>query len=328
MTPVNAVFNKPVAFEKWHGAENDFLFAETEDFFSALIAPPDEKLMTAAALALCHRNCGIGADGLVVWQKDADGRILAGIWNSDGSRAATCGNALRCLAGLLLDKSLWDGRKPLKVFELNPAAETSTQRLTQFATLLACQSENSRSGLFSARVDMGQLNDLRVIDRNQLMQCCLNHSLQLPDHLKSNLVSVTFVSLANPHLVLGLGHGSFTSLGRNDFVTAGQLLQSANVCSALGIPVCNIGFVELPEGQDKNRKRTLNGIVFERGAGLTPCCGSGGCAMKVALENEKYSQPDEAESIAMPGGVIQMRSLGKTLELTGPAQRVSRLTIG
>ena len=43
--------------------------------------------------------------------------------------------------------------------------------------------------------------------------------------------------------------------------------------------------------------------------------------MKVALECEKHSTPEEAESIAMPGGVIQVRTVGKTLELKGPAER-------
>jgi diaminopimelate epimerase len=323
MTSLQSLFVGPVSFEKWHGAQNDFLFCEAEHFLSALRASPEHDTLASAASLLCHRHCGIGADGVVLWHRHTSGKVSAGIWNSDGTRAGTCGNALRCLAALLTDKNLWDGKQPLDVLDLSVGPQSVDKPASKpFAKLIACSADNKKSSLFAARVDMGEIKLVRGIDLNQFFGSFQIVNLSISERLRSHLSSATFVSLANPHLVLTLKPSTFDTFTREDFVTAGQLLQSEGMCAALGIPVSNIGFVELPpETAATGQNRTLNGIVYERGAGLTPCCGSGGCAMKVALECEKHSTPEEAESIAMPGGVIQVRTVGKTLELKGPAER-------
>ena len=48
---------------------------------------------------------GIGSDGLVVINKDAEADCFMRIFNSDGSEAKMCGNALRCVAYLISLKS-------------------------------------------------------------------------------------------------------------------------------------------------------------------------------------------------------------------------------
>lgn len=72
-------------FTKWEGLGNDFLFVTGE--------PPPEA--SGWAVAMCDRHRGIGADGLVfVSSGDAPRMVL---FNNDGSRAAMCGNAVRCI---------------------------------------------------------------------------------------------------------------------------------------------------------------------------------------------------------------------------------------
>lgn len=73
---------KPLHFEKWQGAGNDFILIEDPDF--------DPKWTEH----LCHRRYGIGADGVIWFLPPAQMRIF----NADGTRANCCGNALRCLA--------------------------------------------------------------------------------------------------------------------------------------------------------------------------------------------------------------------------------------
>jgi diaminopimelate epimerase len=46
--------------------------------------------------AICDRRSGVGADGLVILTPDGPGRVRMTYWNSDGSRAAMCGNAALC----------------------------------------------------------------------------------------------------------------------------------------------------------------------------------------------------------------------------------------
>jgi diaminopimelate epimerase len=49
---------------------------------------------------LCDRRNGVGADGLVLLTPEPPGGVRMVYWNSDGSRAAMCGNAALCSSRL------------------------------------------------------------------------------------------------------------------------------------------------------------------------------------------------------------------------------------
>jgi len=85
-----------IPFTKAHGARNDFLMTWREQLPSAVDAP-------TAAIAICDRHTGAGADGwlLVSGATDADGAIE--LWNSDGSRSEISGNGTRCAAAFLIE---------------------------------------------------------------------------------------------------------------------------------------------------------------------------------------------------------------------------------
>lgn len=85
-------------FTKYHGLGNDFIFVED---FGGILLPNGESL----AKFLCHRQFGIGADGLVLITGDASLYTMR-IFNSDGSEAEMCGNAIRCMADYLLEHGL------------------------------------------------------------------------------------------------------------------------------------------------------------------------------------------------------------------------------
>ena len=82
----------PLPFTKMHGAGNDFVLVD--DWPAAFTPAP------AAIAAICSRRRGVGADGFILLRPpstpDAHVRML--FYNSDGSRAAMCGNGGRCLA--------------------------------------------------------------------------------------------------------------------------------------------------------------------------------------------------------------------------------------
>lgn len=88
-------------FTKYHGLGNDFIFIE--DFAGKLVA--NGKHM---AKILCHRQFGVGADGLVLIT-EVDNLFTMRIFNSDGSEAEMCGNAIRCMADYLLKKDMVKG---------------------------------------------------------------------------------------------------------------------------------------------------------------------------------------------------------------------------
>lgn len=81
-----------IDFIKMQAQGNDFVIL---DHPAPEILNADLK---ALAKAFCDRHFGFGADGLVILtdSETANGRMI--IYNSDGSRAAMCGSALRCLS--------------------------------------------------------------------------------------------------------------------------------------------------------------------------------------------------------------------------------------
>jgi diaminopimelate epimerase len=85
-----------IPFTKTHGARNDFLLTWRDELPSTFDAP-------AAAIAICDRHTGPGADGwlLVSQNPSADGAIE--LWNSDGSYSEISGNGTRCAAAFLIE---------------------------------------------------------------------------------------------------------------------------------------------------------------------------------------------------------------------------------
>ena len=78
-------------FYKMTGSGNDFVVLDGRETNES--AWPAERIQ-----AVCHRRRGIGADGLVILSPGASGggSVVMTFFNSDGSRAATCGNAALC----------------------------------------------------------------------------------------------------------------------------------------------------------------------------------------------------------------------------------------
>lgn len=87
-----------IEFSKMQAQGNDFVILEPGD------QEPVQDL-AGLAIAICDRRYGVGADGLVLLRDTADADAEMIIYNSDGSRAAMCGSALRCCGWLLARKT-------------------------------------------------------------------------------------------------------------------------------------------------------------------------------------------------------------------------------
>lgn len=81
-----------IDFTKYHGAGNDFILINGIHQSLDLKAFSPEKVSD-----LCHRNFGIGADGLIIMvpHKSHDFEMI--YYNSDGHLSSMCGNGGRCI---------------------------------------------------------------------------------------------------------------------------------------------------------------------------------------------------------------------------------------
>jgi diaminopimelate epimerase len=81
-------------FTKGHAYGNDFIYVD-----EALVR---DVPLVSLTRELCDRHTGIGADGLIVYSRTADGAAMS-LRNADGSRAEVSGNGVRALAALILE---------------------------------------------------------------------------------------------------------------------------------------------------------------------------------------------------------------------------------
>lgn len=110
-------------FQKMQGAGNDFIMINN--------LSGDCFLREAQIAALCDRHFGIGADGLMLLERDPQGEFDARMvyYNADGSRAEMCGNGARCFTAFALQHGLGDGEKLRILSDAGPLTATCSGEL-------------------------------------------------------------------------------------------------------------------------------------------------------------------------------------------------------
>ena len=90
-----------VKLTKMQGCGNDFVIVDYEEFLKL------NMTMSEAAIKLCDRHFGVGADGLIIPNlEETEAEIGWFFYNSDGSTAQMCGNGMRCFAKYVYNKGL------------------------------------------------------------------------------------------------------------------------------------------------------------------------------------------------------------------------------
>jgi len=279
-----------VNFSKLQATGNDFILLDARNM---------ERDWSKLARDMCHRQFGIGADGLLLVISSDVANLKMRLFNSDGSEAEVSGNGLRCFAKYVIDRKIVPG----------PTLTVETLAGIRTIRVSIAQGKVSR-----AKVNMGtprfKAEDIPVLVGNPEKnrgEVDIIPILDYPLDIAGSRLNLSFVSMGNPHAI-----------------------------SILSQPVANFPLSEMgpqvenhpifPERVNFEIARVVNrnkieARVWERGAGETLSCGSGACAIAVVARVRGYTGDDV--DIMLPGGnlTISWDGVGE-IYLNGPVEEV------
>ncbi len=201
------------------------------------------------AINLCDRHQGIGADGLILILPSVIADVKMRIINSDGSEANMCGNGIRCFAKYVYDNQI----NTAKSFTIETGAGIMVPELI-------IESEK----VLAVKVNMGSPN----LERSAIpMIGAAGKVINDPLIVAGNEYKITSMLMGVPHTVVFVD-----SLNDTDIVTIGRQIEK-NPVFPKGT---NVNFVEVINDHEIKLR------TWERGAGSTLACGTGGCASAVA----------------------------------------------
>ena len=257
-------------FTKCHGSGNDFLIL---DEYTAPLSMTDEE-RASLTIKVCNRETGLGADGVLFFQKSevADGKMR--VFNSDGSEASMCGNGLRCIARYGCELL---GKKQLRIE-------------TMKAVLLVEETESIHESIPTYKVEISpvsfQVSDLPMnIDTSTFIN-------QKIEDLASEL-TFTAVAVPNPHFITLVDTETLQSDLQEKM---SSYLNRENPYFPDGV---NVSFIKILE------KENIYVRTYERGVGFTNACGTAMSAstLVTCLLNENVV--GEEVTVYNPGGKVK-----------------------
>lgn len=265
-------------FTKMHGLGNDFIFIEN--------LSNQEIDCSSLARKWCHRQLGVGADGIVAILPSAVADLRMRIFNADGSEANMCGNAIRCFARYAWGKEL---------------VKSTTFAVETFAGIIIPEVILNGNLVEAVKVNMGRPDILREnIPMLGDEVAAINVMIPIDEHE----INITSLLMGVPHTMIFV-----EDVDAVDLTGVGRKIEK----HPLFPKGTNVNFVEVISS-DRIKVRT-----WERGAGATLACGTGSCASVVASILNEYTS--RFVTVELQHGELKIEwAEDSTVFMTGPAE--------
>ncbi len=270
-------------YAKYHALGNDYLVLDPKD--------AKELPATDAIVRICHRNFGLGSDGILYGPLKTDKADFGlRIMNPDGSEAEKSGNGLRIFARYLYDTG---------------AVKNDAFTVDTLGGVVTCKIAD---GAKSITVDMGKVNfAMTHIPVDGPEQADHNIGQLLTFNGKTQTVYIA--DIGNPHCVVV-----------QDEISVKQAHEDG---AAIEVHEAfpNRTNVQFLKAIDRNN---IQIEIWERGAGYTLASGSSSSA--AAAVAHRIGLCDRDITVHMPGGKIGIH-IGDdfAIRMTGPATRVASM---
>ncbi|MHB8523716.1 MAG: diaminopimelate epimerase [Limisphaerales bacterium] len=264
---------------KYHALGNDYLVFDPSDW--------PEPLTPERIKVICHRNFGVGSDGILLGPLPSNkSRFALRIFNPDGSEAEKSGNGLRIFSRYLWDRGLVKGE------------EFSVE--TPGGQVQAVVRDHGRT----VTVEMGRVSfwsdEIPVSGSRREV-------LREPIVAGDRTFSFCAATVGNPHCVIPLAEVS-PALARQ----YGPLIE----VHPLFPNRTNVQFMKVLD------RRNLRIEIWERGAGYTLASGSSSSA--AAAVARKLGSCCGSITVHMPGGELEIEVRDDfSILMTGPVTKVA-----
>lgn len=266
-------------FYKYHALGNDYIVLDPSEFGADLT---EENIRR-----ICHRNYGIGSDGILYGPiESGEADFALRIFNPDGSEAEKSGNGLRIFA-----RYLWDKKK---------VGTEEFSILTAGGKVRAKIHEDGRM----VTVDMGQVSfDSAKIPVAGPQREVINEEMEID----GEVIEYSAATIGNPHCVIlqdEISEAMARKLGPK-IETDPRFPNRTNV--------------QFMKVLDRTNVRIE---IWERGAGYTLASGSSSSA--AAAVARRLGLCDPQIKVHMPGGQIDITvSDDLSITMTGPATKIA-----
>ena len=272
-----------ITLRKYHGLGNDYL-----------IYDPNRnacELQERQVEALCRRNLGVGADGILYGPFFDGDKMRVRIFNPDGSEAEKSGNGIRIFSKYLKDM----GYVTEESYVLHTkAGETRVTFLNEQGDLM--------------RVDMGYrefvAKEIPVVGFEGEI---VNEAIFFGD----NFYNATCVSLGNPNCVLML-----EEVSQKKAMQLGPYVENSRYFpNRINMQLCQV-----------LDRENIQIEIYERGAGYTYASGTGACA--AAAASHKMGFVGDRVTVHMHGGelLVEFARDGR-IDMAGPVVYIGSITL-
>ncbi len=272
-------------FVKSHGLGNDYIVLDIADIGFQLT---DEVIKL-----LCHRNYGIGSDGILLLIPTNKADFGLRIFNPDGSEAEKSGNGLRIFAKFLYEHG-YTNKDSFNIDTLGGIVSAELETRNNRVSFVTVEMGNAT---FTSTLIPVEGEEREVVGEEM--------------RINGEILKFTAVSVGNPHCVAfvdTLDEGYTRKLG--PIIETHRLFPKRT----------NVQFAKVVS---RDRVEIL---IWERGAGYTLASGSSSCAVAAACV--KNGLTDKYVTISMPGGELQIEVRDDwSLRMRGPVEEVSYGTI-
>ena len=251
-------------FHKYHALGNDYLVLDSKN---------SEEIPSCEAIRrICHRNLGIGSDG-ILWgpfnQEKGKENFNLRIFNPDGSEAEKSGNGLRIFCRYLWEQHLVASNASFRVNTKGGVVEATVHHDGQEVT-----------------VSMGKVSfNSDLIPVKGGSREVLQEKLQIEDQV----FEFCAATIGNPHCVIRTEKTS-PEIAKK----FGPMIENNPVFPNR----TNVQFLEILD------RKNIKLEIWERGVGYTLASGSSSSA--AAAVARKLDWCDRELTVHMPGGTLQI----------------------